>query len=464
MAQATKLDNFSRYFVKRDGDIREKSIQRWHLASDIYASGIWSSGIFDELTVNESFRAYCPTTAENIYPYADSTYDIGSPVLQWNDIYANYFHGDGSNLTNLPSGTFGALLDGPGGLHGHSGESIRVNTGETHLEYYTPSLVTSFLELTDTPSDYTDWAGSGVRVNDTEDGLEFYATAAHAPVSFLGLTDTPLTYSGMESSGVRVNQYGNGLEFYPTSEGGGGSGYATGVGYSTTFDDGDLIAGVLTVTHNLGIRYNIVQIFDNNFEQIIPDSITLDSTTECSVDLSSFVPIAGTWYVVVAGGGGTSNHADLSNLNWAAANHTIDADILPTASGLYDIGSKTVPFASGYFKEVNAKNAIVYDHEYDNEESGSSKTISWINGNKQRITVTEAPATLTFEDPPGACNLILRCIQGTGGSKTITWPDSVVWQDDTAPTLSTTAGYVDIAAFYFDGWEYWGQASIGFYR
>ena len=161
----------------------------------------------------------------------------------------------------------------------------------------------------------------------------------------------------MESSGVRVNKFGDGLEFYPTSEGGGG-GTSGGIGYSATFDNDDLVDGVLTVTHNLGIRYNIVQVFDNNFEQILPDSITLDSTTECSIDLSSFAPISGTWYVVVAGGGGTSNHADLSNLNWAAANHTIDADILPTASGLIDIGSSDLPFASGYFKDVYVSGGI----------------------------------------------------------------------------------------------------------
>jgi len=38
----------------------------------------------------------------------------------------------------------------------------------------------------------------------------------------------------------------------------------------------------------------------NNLNQIItPDLVTLTNTTSCAVDLSSFLPLIGTWNVIV---------------------------------------------------------------------------------------------------------------------------------------------------------------------
>ena len=44
----------------------------------------------------------------SIAPSANATYSLGSPTLQWNNAYAHYFIGDGSQLVNLPqqSGTY----------------------------------------------------------------------------------------------------------------------------------------------------------------------------------------------------------------------------------------------------------------------------------------------------------------------------------------------------------------------
>ena len=107
--------------------------------------------------------------------------------------------------------------------------------------------------------------------------------------------------------------------------------------------------------------------------------------------------------------------------------------------------------------------ALVYDKEYNNGDSGASITIDWNNGNKQVLTLTGSPGcTVSFTNPPGACNVVLRVVQGAGGSKTATWPGSVLWPAATAPTLSTTAAYEDIACFYFNGTNYYGQATMEF--
>ena len=57
---------------------------------------------------------------------------------------------------------------------------------------------------------------------------------------------------------------------------------------------------------------------------------------------------------------------------------------------------------------------------------------------------------------------MLKLIQDTQGSRTVTWPGSVKWPSGTAPTLSTAANKVDIMAFYFDGTNYYGLSSLDF--
>ena len=50
----------------------------------------------------------------------------------------------------------------------------------------------------------------------------------------------------------------------------------------------------------------------------------------------------------VASGGAGTDHSVLTNLNWAAAGHTIDADIIPITDSAYDLGDATHAFAALY--------------------------------------------------------------------------------------------------------------------
>jgi len=63
-----------------------------------------------------------------------------------------------------------------------------------------------------------------------------------------------------------------------------------------TFTNATLSAGVLTITHTLGLTnfLKIVSISDNNEEQIIPDDITF-ATNTILVDLTSYGTLTGTW-------------------------------------------------------------------------------------------------------------------------------------------------------------------------
>ena len=102
-----------------------------------------------------------------------------------------------------------------------------------------------------------------------------------------------------------------------------------------------------------------------------------------------------------------------------------------------------------------------FDAEYDNGNSSTADTINWRLGNKQKSTLTD-DCTFTFTEPVGACSLILKLVQDGTGSRTVTWPADVLWPNNTAPTLTTTATYVDLITFYYDGIDFYGLAGFDF--
>jgi len=77
-----------------------------------------------------------------------------------------------------------------------------------------------------------------------------------------------------------------------------------------SFDNSDLSAGSLTVNHDLQSMYVSVSIYDNNKNLIIPDEVTLVDSSNFTVDLGRYVPITGTWNVLVLSNGSNSNFPD----------------------------------------------------------------------------------------------------------------------------------------------------------
>lgn len=70
---------------------------------------------------------------------------------------------------------------------------------------------------------------------------------------------------------------------------------AVGTTYTRSFTNADLVAGVLTVTHNMAFKYITICIFDNNDKWIFPDDVTVVDTLTATIDLSSYGTIVGTW-------------------------------------------------------------------------------------------------------------------------------------------------------------------------
>ena len=125
------------------------------------------------------------------------------------------------------------------------------------------------------------------------------------------------------------------------------------------------------------------------------------------------------------------------------------AGVLTMSGGKIDMVSQDIDNAA----------SITFIAEVDNGNSSTSDTVDWGAGQKQKTTMT-GNCTYTFTAPDGPCNLMLKCIND-GTVRTITWPNTVKWPAATAPTFSGSS-LVDVIAFYYDGTNYYGQATLAF--
>lgn len=71
--------------------------------------------------------------------------------------------------------------------------------------------------------------------------------------------------------------------------------------FRQSFTNASLSAGLLPVTHSLGQQVVSVQVFDNNNRLILPDEVTLTSSSVATIDLTSFAGFTGTWNLIVVG-------------------------------------------------------------------------------------------------------------------------------------------------------------------
>jgi hypothetical protein len=163
-------------------------------------------------------------------------------------------------------------------------------------------------------------------------------------------------------------------------------------------------------------------------------------------------------FTVITTGTGTNTERERFTISTETGN-----TFLVPHSGEVLVGTTSNPSASKLYVAgtIKSDKTISFTSEVDNGNSGTSDTIDWTQGNKQKSTLT-GNVTYTFTAPSGPCSVTLKLIQDGTGSRTVTWPSSVKWSGGTAPTLTTTAGKVDIISLYFDGSVYFGAATLNF--
>lgn len=94
-------------------------------------------------------------------------------------------------------------------------------------------------------------------------------------------------------------------------------------------------------------------------------------------------------------------------------------------------------------------------------DAGSAYTIPAPTTAGIHYLTLSAACSLTFPTAVAGQAFTLVIKQGSGGSKTINWPGSIVkWDSGVAPTLTTTEGGIDIIGFLcVDGTNWFGFIS-----
>lgn len=95
---------------------------------------------------------------------------------------------------------------------------------------------------------------------------------------------------------------------------------------------------------------------------------------------------------------------------------------------------------------------------YDNGNITGSVTINWANGLRQKATLT-GNVTLNFSNPVEGQSLELFLIQDGTGGRTISFTPTIIWQDNTTPTWTTTANKVNVISLRYIGTSYYGMGA-----
>ena len=103
---------------------------------------------------------------------------------------------------------------------------------------------------------------------------------------------------------------------------------------------------------------------------------------------------------------------------------------------------------------IYVSSATIGMDEYANGAYVAISTITWLNGNMQKVTLT-ANTAFNFIAPAHPGTLTLRILTGAG-SFACTWPAAVHWSGGTAPTITVTASKVDfvVCKYASDGVYY----------
>jgi len=133
---------------------------------------------------------------------------------------------------------------------------------------------------------------------------------------------------------------------------------------------------------------------------------------------------------------------------------------------MQDLIDDTTPQLGGNLdgndKNITGLGSVGFTQELDNGSKTSNFSVDFSTDQKQKCTLTENTITLTLDTTEVKVgNYLLKIVNG--GLATLTWASetgSVYWSGGTEPSLTSSG--TDIVAFYFDGTNWYGQASLAF--
>ncbi len=113
-------------------------------------------------------------------------------------------------------------------------------------------------------------------------------------------------------------------------------------------------------------------------------------------------------------------------------------------------------------KNITSAGSIGFTQELDNGTKSANFSIDFSTDQKQKVTLTANTMTLTLDTTNiKVGNYLLKIVNG--GLATLTWAaesGSIYWAGGVEPDLTSSG--TDLLAVYFDGTNFYLQASLGF--
>jgi len=318
---------------------------------------------------------------------------------------------------------FTDLADTPANYTGQAGKYVKVNAGETDLEFGIPTGAGTYLELTDTPATYD----NGKYAKSTAAGVVWDIPSGGYTnlTSFVDQTAWRLFYS---------NNLGDVIELALGTDGQ----YlkSTGATSAPEFDTPTGAGDMLKAT------------YDNDEDGDI--DVAAGGTEKSLWTLYCIPYLSGTTafgeITIGTEGQVLKVAAGATGYEWGTLSYLANVveDTTPELGGEMDAGAHSIGFT------------------LQTDTGTGEKTIDWKLGNKMKFTIGAGNVTFIFTAPTNPCTLMLTLIQDGTGSRTVIWPATVKWPGGTAPTLTTTANARDKIALDWDGTQYDGVCSKDF--
>ncbi len=175
----------------------------------------------------------------------------------------------------------------------------------------------------------------------------------------------------------------------------------------------------------------------------------LDAAAQTFTGNQTITPSAGVALTVTSGGvtitsgGLTISAGGFTVTGNSSVTGTLTASSTLTASNALTVTAGNLTMSGG---QAIAKRV-------DGGASGTAKTIDFDTGNVHRLKLT-GNCTLTLSNGRTGASYVVELMQDATGSRTVTWPASVVWGSAGAPTLTTTASRKDVIILLYNGVKY----------
>lgn len=95
---------------------------------------------------------------------------------------------------------------------------------------------------------------------------------------------------------------------------------------------------------------------------------------------------------------------------------------------------------------------------YNNGNLGATPTINWANGDLQTGTLSEN-CTYDFSNAVAGQRLTFFALENGTGTYTQAFTPTIIWQDATTPSWTTTANKMNVFVIYYDGSNYYGMGA-----